>query len=104
MSCRVMVLPAFGGDWISARCPLPIGMMRSITRVVNRSRVVSKRNRPFGYSGVSLVKSGRVFGGFDVLGVDRVHPDQRAALLPWVATAFTVAHYSGCASDRVATS
>ena len=59
MSCRIVVLPAFGGDTISARWPLPIGMIRSITRVVSRSGVVSRRSRWFGYSGVSLVKSGR---------------------------------------------
>ena len=59
MSCMIVVLPAFGGDTISARCPLPIGMIRSMTRVVSRSGVVSRRNRWFGYSGVSLVKSGR---------------------------------------------
>ena len=59
MSCRIVVLPAFGGDTISARWPLPIGMIRSMTRVVSRSGVVSRRSRWFGYSGVSLVKSGR---------------------------------------------
>ena len=59
MSCMIVVLPAFGGDTIRARCPLPIGMIRSMTRVVSRSEVVSSRSRWFGYSGVSLLNSGR---------------------------------------------
>ncbi|SIN46538.1 Uncharacterised protein [Mycobacteroides abscessus subsp. abscessus] len=59
MFCMIVVLPALGGETINARCPLPIGMIRSITRVVSFSVVVSNRRRWFGYSGVSLVKSGR---------------------------------------------
>ena len=59
IACRIIVLPALGGDTISARWPLPIGMMRSMTRVVSWSGVVSRRSRWLGYSGVILVKSGR---------------------------------------------
>lgn len=48
MLCRIVVLPAFGGDTIRARWPLPIGMIRSMTRVVSRSGVVSNRRRWLG--------------------------------------------------------
>ena len=48
MACRIMVLPAFGGLTISARWPLPIGMTRSITRVVSRCGSVSSRSRSCG--------------------------------------------------------
>jgi len=54
-----VVLPALGGDTMSARCPLPIGMTRSMTRVVSRSGVVDRCSRSCGYSGVSAKKSGR---------------------------------------------
>ena len=60
MFCRIVVLPAFGGDTISARCPLPIGMIRSITRVEMMFFSVSRRSRWLGYSGVSLEKSTRL--------------------------------------------
>ena len=66
-SCRIVVLPAFGGDTISARCPLPIGMMRSITRVVSFFWSVSNRSRWFGYSGVSLANSGRALASSGVM-------------------------------------
>src|SRR5699024_3641702 len=58
--CKMVVLPALGGETISARCPLPIGMIKSITRVVSTFGVVSKRKRWFGYSGVSLENCGRL--------------------------------------------
>ena len=45
MSCMIVVLPALGGETIRARWPLPIGMIRSMTRVVSRSGVVSRRSR-----------------------------------------------------------
>ena len=45
MACRTIVLPAFGGDTISARWPLPIGMTRSMTRVVSMCGSVSRRSR-----------------------------------------------------------
>ena len=34
MSLRIVVLPAFGGDTMRPRWPLPIGATRSITRAV----------------------------------------------------------------------
>src|SRR3712207_7512550 len=34
IACSTIVLPAFGGETISARWPLPIGITRSMTRVV----------------------------------------------------------------------
>ena len=54
MACSTIVLPAFGGETISARWPLPSGMTRSITRVVRMCGSVSSRSRSCGYSGVSL--------------------------------------------------
>ena len=48
MFCMIVVLPAFGGETISARWPLPIGMTRSITRVVSLCGSVSRRSRSLG--------------------------------------------------------
>ncbi len=53
-------------------------------RVVSRSDVVSRRSRWFGYSGVSLVKSGPLPGVLDGTAVDGVETDQRVELLPLV--------------------
>ncbi len=39
MFCIMIVLPAFGGDTINPRCPLPIGEARSMTRAVISSVV-----------------------------------------------------------------
>ena len=35
MSCMTIVLPALGGETIRPRWPLPIGVIRSMTRVVS---------------------------------------------------------------------
>ena len=59
IACKTIVLPAFGGETISARCPFPMGITRSITRVVSKCGSVSSRRRDWGYSGVSLVNSTR---------------------------------------------
>ena len=48
IACRIVVLPAFGGDTISARWPLPTGITRSMTRVVSMCDSVSRRSRSFG--------------------------------------------------------
>ena len=48
MVCRIVVLPALGGETISARWPLPIGMTRSMTRVVSLCGSVSRRSRSLG--------------------------------------------------------
>ena len=48
IACSTIVLPAFGGDTISARWPLPIGMTRSMTRVVRMCGSVSSRSRSCG--------------------------------------------------------
>ena len=48
IACSTIVLPALGGETISARCPLPIGMTRSITRVVRMCGSVSRRSRSWG--------------------------------------------------------
>ena len=77
MACITIVLPAFGGETISARWPLPTGITRSMTLVVSRCDSVSRRSRSFGYSGVSLVNSGRLRACSGSQSVDRVEPDQR---------------------------
>ena len=57
--CMTIVLPAFGGETMRPRWPLPIGDMRSMMRPVMLPGVVSMRRRSCGYSGVSLANSGR---------------------------------------------
>ena len=59
-------------------------MIRSITRVVSRFGVVSRRSRWFGYSGVSLLNSGRASRVLDGAAVDGVQPHQRVELLALV--------------------
>ena len=48
IACSTIVLPAFGGETISARWPLPIGITRSMTRVVRMCGSVSRRSRSCG--------------------------------------------------------
>jgi hypothetical protein len=45
--CISIVLPAFGGETIRPRCPLPIGDIRSISRI-DRSPSFSSRSRSSG--------------------------------------------------------
>ena len=67
--------------------PLPIGITRSITRVVSMCGSVSSRRRYCGYSGVSLVNSTRFLRRLRVTPVHRVQADQRVVLLPALAVA-----------------
>ena len=60
MFCSVIVLPAFGGETIRPRWPLPIGATMSIRRPVSLFGVVSCFSRSCGYSGVSLANCGRL--------------------------------------------
>src|ERR1039458_7598602 len=89
MACRIIVLPAFDGDTMRPRWPLPIGATRSMIRVVMMPGSVSSRSRSCGYSGTSLAKSGRALGcpgpgpGAVVVG----EPYQRVELLPALAFA-----------------
>ena len=48
ISFRIVVFPAFGGDTIKPLWPLPIGAIKSITRVAKTSLVVSKVSRSSG--------------------------------------------------------
>ena len=62
IACRIIVLPALGGDTMRPRWPLPIGLTRSMIRVVSTPGSVSSRSRSCGYSGTSLENSGRAAG------------------------------------------
>ncbi len=59
IDCRIIVLPAFGGDTIKPRWPLPMGQIRSMIRVVMLLASVSSLSLSCGYSGTSLENSGR---------------------------------------------
>ncbi len=48
IACSTIVLPAFGGETIRPRWPLPIGATRSMTRAVRLSGSVSSRSRSCG--------------------------------------------------------
>ena len=50
-------MPVRGAATISPRCPLPIGVMRSMTRADRLSVVVSRVTRSSGYSGVRFSKN-----------------------------------------------
>ena len=91
MSCKIVVLPALGGDTISARWPFPIGMIRSITRVVSRSVVVSSRSRWLGQRR-QLAEVGPLPGVFDGATVDAVQAHQRVELLPLVGLLAVAGH------------
>ena len=60
MFCSVIVLPAFGGETMRPRWPLPIGETMSMMRPVSLFGVVSCLRRSCGYSGVSLLNCGRL--------------------------------------------
>ena len=74
IDCKTIVFPAFGGETISPRWPLPIGAIRSITRVVRIFGSVSRRRRSCGYKGVSFPNSTRLraSSGVTPLTVSRV--------------------------------
>ena len=57
-----VVLPAFGGDTIMPRCPLPIGESRSTIRAVRLSLSpgISRFSRESGKSGVRSSNRGRL--------------------------------------------
>ena len=63
MFCNIIVLPALGGETISDRCPLPIGLTKSISLAVLSgffsTLFVSTSNLilSFGYNGVKLSKA-----------------------------------------------
>ena len=59
-------MPAFGGDTMSPRWPLPMGATRSMIRVLIWFGSVSSRNRSCGYSGVSLPNSARLRASSEV--------------------------------------
>ena len=48
IACKIIVLPAFGGDTISPRWPLPIGATRSMIRAVADASPSSRRRRCWG--------------------------------------------------------
>jgi hypothetical protein len=45
IDCMIIVLPAFAGDTMSPRCPLPIGAAMSMTRPIMLCWSVSSRSR-----------------------------------------------------------
>ena len=57
---RIVVLPAFGGDTIMLRWPLPMGEIRSTIRavVLSGSSLSSRRSRSSGNNGVRSSKRG----------------------------------------------
>lgn len=57
---RMMVFPAFGGETINARCPLPTGATMSISRVDVTFGVVESFICFSGNSGVSFSNWGRL--------------------------------------------
>ena len=48
IACRIIVLPALGGETMSPRCPLPIGAAMSMTRPIMSVGPVSSRSRSEG--------------------------------------------------------
>ncbi len=82
IACRIVVLPAFGGDTIRPRWPLPMGQIRSMIRVIMLPGSVSRRSLSCGYSGTSLAKSGLDIELLGVEPVDLVQADQGVELLP----------------------
>ncbi len=56
---RIVVLPAFGGETMRPRWPLPMGHSRSMMRAAVSCSSVSRRRRSSGNSGVSYSKTGR---------------------------------------------
>jgi hypothetical protein len=58
IACRTVVLPAFGGATMSARCPLPTGITMSVTLVTSACGSVSRRSLSLGYRGVRSANAG----------------------------------------------
>jgi hypothetical protein len=53
--CRRTVFPALGGATIRQRCPLPMGEIRSTTRVDSSDASISRRMRSVGSSAVMFL-------------------------------------------------
>ena len=54
---KIIVLPAFGGETIKPRWPIPIGATRSTTRIDRSSSAISKLSLPSGWRGRRLSKA-----------------------------------------------
>ena len=104
MDCRMSVLPAFGGETIRPRWPLPIGATRSMTRGPIFLGSVSRRRRSEGYSGTSLRELDAVLELLGRLAVDRGDADQGVELLAGglLAAVFAFARCTDGADDGVA--
>ena len=104
MDCRMSVLPAFGGETIRPRWPLPIGATRSMTRGPIFLGSVSRRRRSDGYSGTSLREFDAVLELLGRLAVDRGDADQGVELLAGglLAAVLAVARCADGADDGVA--
>src|ERR1700760_1343359 len=85
IACSTIVLPALGGDTISPRWPLPMGVTRSMIRAVGEPAGPSSRSRSCGYSGVSSANSGRCAasaGSAPLTLSTRVSPGYLSRVLP----------------------
>ena len=87
IACITIVLPALGGLTISARWPLPIGITRSMTRVVSTSEDGLQAQPLLRVQRRQLGELGPLAGLLDVLPVDGVEPDERVVLVLALALA-----------------
>ena len=93
-----IVLPAFGGETIRPRWPLPIGAIRSMTRVVRLLGVGLEPQPLLRVQRRQLAEVGAVRDLLGVVAVDRVEPDEGVELL----AALAVARLADGAGDGVA--
>ena len=81
MDCRIIVLPALGGETIRPRCPLPIGAAMSMTRPIMLAELGLEPQPLRGVQGSQLVELDPVAGRVDVAAVDCLEPHERVELL-----------------------
>ncbi len=91
IDCRIVVLPALGGATMRARCPLPSGMTRSMTRVIRQVRLGLQPQPLLREERGQVVEVGAAARIAGVAPVDGVDPHQRVVpILPVAAAAVVV--------------
>ena len=84
IACSNIVFPVRGAATISPRCPFPIGVVRSMTRVQYSSRSNSKLNSFFRIEGREVVEQDLVSGNLGVFEIDLFDLEQRKVPLAFL--------------------
>ena len=85
-------MPAFGGETISPRCPLPIGVIRSISRIDRSPAVRLQLDALLRVARAQVVEGDAVLGLLRIVAVDLLDLQQREVALALLGRA-DLAHH-----------